>query len=486
MRTPLHELPGAFWLAVAMLAIAAFIGWARRREGWGLPLMAVAGTVTFWYIGDALYNDYTEYRLMLGEQSLNQAWLQVALFAFILILTSGPIHRAFNKKLSEHSSSLLRFLETNAVSAESFQRGLTLTCRGFALLWLLLMGLALYRTDFNVTGIFFPYLSEKAQPWLRGRVGGGLDALISLANYLHIFLGASFGVIAALSRKRGTQTLALVICALTMPFFIFDRVRNAMLAVLLPGFLALVFIRIRQSMVVRAAILIAGFLALEAWFRLVIENRDKRSVVAAYRMLQAGEEEELETERDIKHLGLNMLQELAWINLFIENGRYQPNWGQRYFAELVNPIPRAIWKNKPLIGIDYAIARGMAWEQSDAAEAGVAATISTGMIGQGVVNFGRFLGPVAAALIMACWIAVLARQDLLGNNIARLVLYMVGMVLTFNMGRDITLLVLYPFVFGYLLVVWREHHRTEPPPAAARPLGLRRPLARSARRRYQH
>jgi hypothetical protein len=49
---------------------------------------------------------------------------------------------------------------------------------------------------------------------------------------------------------------------------------------------------------------------------------------------------------------------------------------------------------------------------------------------------------------MALWVALLARQDLLGREPARMLLYSVGMILTFNMGRDITLLVLYPFAFG--------------------------------------
>lgn len=489
MTPQLHLMPFAFWIAAALLGTCLLVGWLRRRDGWGIPLIAVAGTVSFWYLGDALYNDYATYRLTIGESHLTAAWTQVALFALTLLLAAGPIHRALNKKMAEKNSSLLRFLETNATASDSFQHGLDLTCRTFAALWLALMALALHRTGYDFTGMFFPFLGEKANPWARGRVGGGLDAVISLAAYFHIFLAAAFGVIAALSRRRSTQILALTICAFTMPFFIFDRVRNAMLAVLLPGFLALVFIRIRQGPLIRAAILLAGFLALEGWFRFVIENRDKRSIVAAYQMLQTGEDDEVKADRDTKHLGLNMFEELGWINLFIETGRYQPNWGARYFAEIVNPIPRAIWKDKPLIGIDYAIARGMAWDQSEASEAGVAATVSTGMIGQGVVNFGRFLGPIAAALIMACWIAILARQDLLGQDIGRLVLFMVGLVLTFNMGRDITLLVLYPFVFGYLLIWWRDRHRAAgaaaaiTAPASPRPPNRRR---LPTRRRYQH
>ena len=35
-------------------------------------------------------------------------------------------------------------------------------------------------------------------------------------------------------------------------------------------------------------------------------------------------------------------------------------------------------------------------------------------------------------------------------------LLLLGMTLTFNMGRDISLLVVFPVVFGYLFVRWHE------------------------------
>jgi ABC-type Mn2+/Zn2+ transport system permease subunit len=55
---------------------------------------------------------------------------------------------------------------------------------------------------------------------------------------------------------------------------------------------------------------------------------------------------------------------------------------------------------------------------------------------------------------MAIWVAVLARQDLMGHDLGHLLLYSIGLVLTFNMGRDITLLTIYPFVFGWILLNW--------------------------------
>ena len=74
-----------------------------------------------------------------------------------------------------------------------------------------------------------------------------------------------------------------------------------------------------------------------------------------------------------------------------------------------------------------------------------------------MVNFGTFFGVLAAALIMALWVAILARQDLKGEKMGRMLLFFIGLVLTFNLGRDITLITLYPFVFGYvMLTIWAQ------------------------------
>jgi hypothetical protein len=83
------------------------------------------------------------------------------------------------------------------------------------------------------------------------------------------------------------------------------------------------------------------------------------------------------------------------------------------------------------------------------------------MIGKGVVNFGLFFGVLAAAFLMATWAAILARQDLKGEKTGRLLLYMVCMVLTFNLGRDITLITLYPFLFGFIMLVVFSRARGE-------------------------
>jgi hypothetical protein len=305
---------------------------------------------------------------------------------------------------------------------------------------------AAFRLKGEVLYYLCPYLGHKAQPWGRGRIGSGFDALLVVAVYLQLLVAGTFGVVAAVSTNRTTRLLALLCCLLSWPYFVFERTRNTTLAVALPAMMSWVFLRLRGSALKRIIVLGACFVLVNAWMGFVLTNRSTKSIVAAL------EEEGFDVGGNIAvhHEGLNMYEELCWINTFIDQGTYTVNWGQRYFAELVNPIPRGLWPNKPMIGIDYAIARGQGTD--NARQAGVYATVSTGMIGQGVTNFGRLLGPAFAALLMGFWAAMLARLDLTIQKVGRMAIYALGLILTFNLGRDITLITLYPFVFGMILL----------------------------------
>jgi hypothetical protein len=272
-------------------------------------------------------------------------------------------------------------------------------------------------------------------------------------------LVAAFGIVAAIAKNRRTRMIGLIITAVSVPWFLLDRTRNTMLAVVLPGFLAWLFLRFRGGMFAKAGIVAGAFLVTEAWMTFVIDSRGGGDISQTFSRIGVGGVIQQVEATETKHQGLNMLEELAWINSFIDKGTYAVNYGQRYFAELVNPIPRVIWPNKPMIGIDYAIARGQLYGDAGEAGAGVGATISTGMIGQGVVNFGTFFGVLAAAFLMALWVVILARQDLLGEKMGRMLLFFIGCVLTFNLGRDITLITLYPFLFGYIMLTyWARTH----------------------------
>ena len=454
------SFPTSFYVALVLLGVAFVYAWRKRELGVGIPMGAVLGTVAIWYFGDAFYNDYASYSRNIGEQYVEAAWWQVALFLASFLLCVPLLHSSMNRSLFSHRSEFWALMRSGGVENKEFQRRLDIATRLILGVWIVLMLIALVRTNFDFLGLFAPYISGKSNPWGRGRVGSGFDALISFANYLQIMLAASFAIVAAVAKNRRTRTVALVVTALTLPWFLLDRTRNTMLAVVLPGLLAWVFVRFRGGLLLKLAVLAGAFLVTEGWMKFVIENRSGSNISTAFsRMGIGGVYDQIEANEG-KHEGLNMLEELTWVNSFIDKGTYVVNNGSRYFAELVNPIPRAIWPDKPMIGIDYAIARGQLFGDAGDAQGGVGATISTGMIGQGVVNFGTFFGVLAAALLMAFWVAVLARQDLMGEKMGRMLLFFIGTVLTFNLGRDITLITLYPFLFGYLMTsFWSKTHR---------------------------
>ncbi len=454
----LWSLPLPFYLSCLALIYFGLKAWQGRRQAWGLPACAVLGTVAAWYVADVFYNNYQVYQLTIGPTSLNSAWWQVLWFVVAFGLLVKPISQKINGPLPERCSHAMAYMETDRLRQPEVQRRIDIIAGALLTAWILLMIIAVIKVKGNVLGLFAPYLGIRANPWARGQIGGGFSAIISLASYFQVFLTAAFGVIAALALNPKTRNIALTVCFLALPYYIFDRTRNTMLATMLPGILAFVFFRLRRNKWVKLGFLIATFIAMNTWFTFVMASRGAGIGVAS--SFASEEVEEVET-KEVKHQGLNMFEELAWIDRFIRTGRYQVNWGQRYFAELVNPIPRGLWKNKPMIGLDYAVARGQA---ARGPKGEVTATISTGMIGQGVVNFGRFLGPLAAATLMCIWVALLARQDLKGNDPGRLILYGCGLILTFNLGRDITLLVLYPFFFGLLVYwCWEKYIQKEKP-----------------------
>ncbi len=443
MIPALFDLPPAFWFSLMLLAGVTAYAWAHRHQGWGIPAMAVCGTVFVWYHGDALYNDYFEYSRQFSRPVLDAAWWQVAGFLGVFACFAPLISACLTRENASQGSVVMSWVESRH-SLQRIQPILGPTLKLLAMVWIVLTLVALVRTGFDFQGLFAPWLGRRANPWARGRIGGGADFLFSLASYVNIFCLAGFGVVAALANRRRLQMHAVTLVALSWPYVLIDRTRNTMLAIVLPGLLCLAFLRLRRQPWLQVCLLGLAFLALHTWFGFVLHQRSSQSVAAAVsrgRFRETG---------DVHHLGLNMYEELCWVNQFFREGTYEPSWGHRYFAEAVNFVPRTIWPNKPTIGLDYSIARG---QGTGRGADDVHATISTGMIGQGVVNFGTWLGPAAAALLMAIWVGVLAKLDLAGHDMGYLPLYLLGLTLTFNLGRDITLLVAYPLVFG-ILIVW--------------------------------
>jgi hypothetical protein len=452
----MSDYPMSYWFVI--LLIVGGVAWSIRRikDGTGIPMLAVIATVTVWYVGDAYYNDYANnYALLFEPDVLQNAWLQVAWFLIIFLAAVPLVHHWYNAKYMGRQSGVYQ-LARFGINVPVLQRQLDIFFKLCLVAYAVIVLVAAIRLRGDILHFFFPFLGYKAEPWGRERIGSGFDAALSLAFNVQIILTSMFGVLAAISTNPRTRMLSLILCFISWPYFLFDRTRNIILTIVIPAVFSWVFLRLRGGIWKKVVVLAGCYILLNGWMAFIIQNRSEESIATAFK--QKGFD--LKTESEVHHEGLNMFEELSWINTFMQEGKYEPNWGARYFAELVNPIPRVIWHGKPLIGIDYAIARGQGLRgpNSSGDNANVYATISTGLIGQGVVNFGRFLGPAAAALLMSFWVAILARHDLNVLKLGRLPLYALGLILTFNLGRDITFITLYPFVFLVAGLWWVDHH----------------------------
>jgi hypothetical protein len=432
MMDQAFSAPLAFWVAVGVLAMLILEGLRQWNAPWAKPALVVYGTVGVWYLGDYLLSRKLDYQRFQPD-IIQFGFYQVAAFLILVRVIFPMIVRETCRGLSLKSTH-------PQVSQHTLAR-----CLGvLTALWALLFIISVVVHHGTWLPLLWPPAeTRKVGMFVHPGVGSGTAFLLATASYIHVLTCAMMGPIAVLGRGK-VRTLAIAMICIAWPYFFFDRVRNSMLALLLPA--VATYWSFGQQLLMKALTSVALLAFTVFWFQQVMAYRGSGT-----RDLSVF----TESNQEVSAVqGLDMFKELCWINTFIDNGHYQVNWGARYFAEAVNWVPRSLWAGKPMIGLDYAAARGFL----AADRRSVNATIATGMIGQGVVNFGPYLGVLAAASLMAAWIGLLARLWLQQDSLWRILLFLLGIGLTFNLGRDITLLVLFPFVFGYIGVRFLERH----------------------------
>jgi hypothetical protein len=334
-------------------------------------------------------------------------------------------------------------------------------------LWLVLFIIGIARMGGDVKGAVFPLDGRfGATMWGRGAVDtSGSGFLIAFAGYLFMAVTACLGILVFFQRSVALRLLAGAMFAITLPYFFLAGARSHFLAAVMPFILTYLFYG-RHPLILRLAILAVAFLCLNVGFKFVTAFRAGgfREVLASKNPYELLDEDERTTS------GLNMIQELCFVNTYLETGGTSPAYGARYLNELLNFVPRMLWPSKPMLGIDYAKWRGFADVDSEEGELGVNTTVASGMIGGGVLNFGHIFGPVAAGILMSLWTGLLVRWWEQRKSLLRLALFMLGLGLTFNLGRDISMLVLWPVMFAYFFVrlteVWATDRSRQRPPLA--------------------
>jgi hypothetical protein len=417
-----------YWLAVATLVILVVEAAMKLNQPWAVPSLVAYSTVAAWYLMEPF--NFTESFLEFGEE-FDSASIQVTIFLLAFRVSVPSLTSLISpRRVSREIPVAHMPAETVLVYA--------------AMLWACLLAIGTYRLEGDILTALFPLNGRAgANMWSRaaGADAGLSGFLVSAESYLYSLVAATFGMLLPFFKRWQGRIFAISLIFLSWPYFLLSGSRNIFLVVFIPSVASYALFS-QRSILIKLVIGAVLYGAIDFWFRVVIAYRD----VGFSEVLNSGLNSSIYEE---KHIGLNMMSELCYMNMFYDRGLLNLSMGLDYLKELANVIPRAIWPDKPLIGIDYALLRGFGGSTGDI---GVVATISHGIIGQGFMNFGPLFGPIVSALIFAVWIALLARFRQQQDSVLRLSLFLLGLGLTFNLGRDVTLLVLWPIVFGYVLV----------------------------------
>lgn len=403
---------------------------------WGIPALMVYFTTGFWYFVEPFY--LPEHLANFSADIVDTNYLQIILFLLCFRFFVPKFAKAFTRQVVVTQNQIATYPE--------------ILLKYAFFIWLILLAIGIYRMNGNVMAALFPS-SRWVTMWSRAAIGGSTSFLVSVGDFTYGLICAFFGVLLPMQKKKSARLFNLILLAIALPYFFLPGTRSQFLAVILPGYLNFLIFspRSRRSKIL---ITVAGFFCVNFLMTLMIAYRNEG--VINYFSLSTQEKERVTSDQ--KHEGLDMLQELSYINYFVSSGRKEIDYGWRYFTELTNIIPRAIWPNKPLLGIDYAVLRGFGGTNGQ-----WVATLSYGFIGQGVLDFGRYLGPLAPGLLLALWTGLITRlfMQAQAGSILRQCLFLVGLGLTFNLGRGISFLVLYPMIFGYILVRVLENTGTQ-------------------------
>ncbi len=426
-----------YTLASFLLIILGIEALIRKKITWKIPAIIVYTTVFIWYLTETIYTP--ENLTKFSSAILEDCYLQIILFLCGFRIFIPQLSKNFVIKLS----SAYQLLTTSIDSARLLAY--------LSIIWLGLLMYGINRMNGDIFGALFPINARTGgNMWGRaaGAAAGSSGFIVSSASYIYILVCSFFGILLILQTQQHVKLINIILIVISWPYFILQGSRNLFLAVALPTVLSYALVS-KQKWWIKIFILGASFLAINYILTLVIAYRN-----IGFASLLSGTSQSTASISEQKHLGLNMLEELGFINSFYQQGTLHIQYGGDYIAQFLNFVPRAIWPSKPLVGIDYAIARGFADSSKDI---GVSTTVSTGLIGQGVVNFGPYFGPLAAAFLMASWASFLARLWSQRYSPLRLCLFLAALGITFNLGREMTLLILWPIVFGYILVRFLEN-----------------------------
>lgn len=416
---------GLLGLLVTLVIEAAFRASQLKWVFAGL----IYATTTLWYVIDPIYTPTIYSKFTIDELDFSFAQVCVFLVGFRLLVERIP---------PATPTRILREIDVRQIDSGPIVPIVLIA-------WALLFTIGITLTNFRMLEVLFPINSRAGSVVMfgRGRFGGATGFLMSSADYSYLAVCASFGLILISTRRTSTKILMLCLMTLTWPMFFMAGARNKALAIVVPTIMGTLLIK-KWTRLQQVLFLGISGLALNTVMLIAIQFRN----IGFDKLIE--DNQSISRIYEGRHFGLNMTEELLHITHYQRTRQLDIEWGMNYIGNILNVVPRAIWPNKPFVGRELALLRSGTYRDD------ITTTISYGFIGQGVSNFGPWLGPLAPALFFSCYCRWLCRLPLKGNRSLRIFLIIFCLALLPNLGRDICLFVLWPVIFAYAGVTGYE------------------------------
>ena len=280
-----------------------------------------------------------------------------------------------------------------------------------------------------------------AGPFQRGRFGGIREAMLEL----QLFLRAALPIAAAIMVQKKQSSSRKLVAALFLCFMAArafnDGTRSKVVEVFLP-LAAAIYWRMSDSLKRKA--LLFGLPALVSvglfWSAASVLGRNQGRL-------------DWEGAFDADYVGFEMFRELLFLQKLVPaRGDFQ--WGNTYYVQIVNPIPRFLWPGKPagdagllLAELQGAVYRGEAFM-----------TVSPGLIGEMHWN-GGFPG----ILFVSAFFGYLARswdraRPIAAGSVLTFTVFAAGLAIIFLSGRSINMATIYGLlgIFALLILFSRK------------------------------
>lgn len=271
----------------------------------------------------------------------------------------------------------------------------------------------------------------------RGRYGGWRDAFLELRMFHSAILPLATVILIRKDHRLGRRVVALVFLAWMALRALNSGTRAQIFTVGLPIAAGLYFQMSDQRKRVALAVGLPVLSAIALYWS------------AAVVMTRNSGEFSFDAAREADYVGFEMFQELLFITTNMDQ-RLEMQFGRTYFVQLVNPIPRFIWTDKPTGDAGILLAR--AYGAIDPETGDVTMTRSPGIIGEMYWNFGLIgilLLSAFGGVLVRAWDAMRERTP---DSLVVFMVFSVGLAVLFLSGRSFSVPALYGLLSMYALM----------------------------------